>query len=328
MAAAGPMPRSLAPEQAALDQDSTVSSPLSDVDEADEEDASLEGMNVDSNPGREEGDQASDSDSNLSEANDTEAETERLYDTPRTERHRDAIVRQYSDTQILQNTPSKLQKTYSVEDVAAGGDAHLSDQDNVSISSSRRGDTTPTTKHGKLVDTTPERDTQDSLESKKRKRSLGAEQSDSDQPLRKRTSSMAASDRAKHITPREDGDEVDDELSTHPSGNVTGAESGIEDAQQEPTPVGKPKASRETASPSKKSTTTKKTTRNGSKRKADNRGDRETGVHEEGAAIEEADQQTEAQADAEVDEEAEAAARDAEERKIRGSTDPRLWYCC
>ncbi|KAL2758828.1 hypothetical protein ACRALDRAFT_1061919 [Sodiomyces alcalophilus JCM 7366] len=311
MAAAGPMPPSLAPEQAALDQDSTVSSPLSDVDDGDEE-ASLEGMHLNTSRHREEDDPASDSDSNLSEANDTEAETERLHDTPRSERHRDVTARQYSDTQIFQNTPSKLQKTYSIVDVAGDGDDDLSDHDIVSMLSSRRGETTPTIKPGKLVETTPELDSQDSAENKKRKRSLGAEQSDSDQPLRKRTSSMATADRAKHITPREDGEE-DDEHSTQPSGNITGAESGIEDAQELPPPVGKPKTSRGPASPSKKSTTKKKATRNGAKRKTENREDEEVDTHEEGAAVEESEQQAEDRAAAEAEQEAEAAARDAEE---------------
>ncbi|ROT41564.1 hypothetical protein SODALDRAFT_331310 [Sodiomyces alkalinus F11] len=316
MAAAGPMPPSLGPEQAALDQDSNVSSPLSDVDDGDEDDSSLEAMHIDSSRHREEDGQASDSDSNLSEANDTEAETERLYDTPQSDRHRDVIARQYSDTQIFQSTPSKLQKTFSVVDGAGDGDDDLSDRD-VSMTPSRRGETASPTKPGKFVESTPERDSQDSSESKKRKRSLGAEQSDSDQPLRKRTSSMAASDRLKHMASREDGEE-DDELSTHPSGNITGAESGIEDTH-EPPPIGKPKTVRQTASPSKRSTATKKATRNGSKRRAGDSADdghQETDTHEEGtAADDEADQHAEDGAEAEAEEEAEAAARDAEERK-------------
>ncbi|KAI3397491.1 hypothetical protein diail_10703 [Diaporthe ilicicola] len=82
-----------------LDQDSTVSSPLSEVED---KDAEPDDMDIDVNSNRSDGDEPpnpenrraqdppaqpphDDSDSNLSEieTNDSEAETERLYDTPR-----------------------------------------------------------------------------------------------------------------------------------------------------------------------------------------------------------------------------------------------------
>jgi hypothetical protein len=335
MAAAGAAGPALFKEQPALDnEDSNVSSPLSDVEDADPDDASLDGLGLDRpSPNGPADDDEEDSDSNLSEANDTEAETERLYDTPQAQRQKDVVIGPFTDGPIFEQTPSKLNKTFSVDDDEAddGDNDSLSDNDDVSMTSSRPGDDDEDEEDEEDAEASPAKitkstelssvdDTQDSVESKKRKRSPAAEQSDADQPLRKRTGSVAAKDVASgQNTPAVggDGDDDDDALSTHPN---SGIQSGAEDVA--PPPVLVPKPSRDTASASVspvKQAQAHKITRSGSKRRSDD-GD-ETGdaeaeadidTHEEATADEEADHMVDEE---HIEDDGDAATRNAEERE-------------
>ncbi|KAM0330063.1 hypothetical protein ACHAQA_004234 [Verticillium albo-atrum] len=320
MAAAGPIPSALSPEQPALDHDdSNISSPLSDVEDGDGDEGSLDVMNMHRDTPHEEDDEeegeVSDSDSNLSDANDTEAETERLFDTPQAQRQRDVVVNEYNEGQIFEHTPSKLQKTFSIDDEADNSDNEsLSDNDDVSLASSPGAGSPSPTKPVKSTETPLASNTRESSETKKRKRSLPVDQSDSDQPLRKRTGSVAAPDLNRDLddaTHRDDDD--DDPLSTHPNSGNQSADEDIPvlttEAKLEP--------SRESASPVKGPHVTRKLTRNGSKHKSDDGDDNmNNGVdaHEDITADEgidpPADDDT---AEAEVEDDAEAAARDEEE---------------
>ncbi|OLN97014.1 Transcriptional regulatory protein DEP1 [Colletotrichum chlorophyti] len=258
MAATASAPPALSPGQATLDHDdSNISSPLSDVEDKDGEGESLDGMQLDHRPDL---DEALDSDSNLSEANDTEAETERLYDTPQAQRHKDVVVNQFNDGQVFERTPSKLQKTFSVDTIDDGDDDSLSDRDDVSMTSSRGDEGSPSrpkksTEHP-FVEDHPE-----SGDNKKRKRSPVAESSEPGQPSRKRTGSVVPQEQNQ----RKGGVEMhDDEV---PSTNShSGDHSANEDHVPE-LPSTKRGSSRENHSPSKDSQITKKITRNGSRRK-------------------------------------------------------------
>ncbi|KAK8027208.1 hypothetical protein PG991_004264 [Apiospora marii] len=89
------------------------SSPLSDVEDKDDEhdDLSLLAQHQEPKHANVEDDTHL-SDGDLSEANDTEAETERLYDTPQTAtRHRDMTLKQNAGEQGFEHTPTKLRKT-------------------------------------------------------------------------------------------------------------------------------------------------------------------------------------------------------------------------
>lgn len=191
--------------------DSNISSPLSEVDDKDTNDEDMN-LHLDN-----EGDdktstlstfdhpdgqsQESDSDSALSDAqsvansdaNDTEAETERLYDTPRHQRQRDVVVDQYNDGQIFEHTPTKLKRTAVV-----GDDEEAIDDDSLSedaVSNPPTGsdvDESP----AKLVttkDTSADDDLQLDSQDRKRKRSA-IETPEAGQPSRKRTGSVGAAD--------------------------------------------------------------------------------------------------------------------------------------
>ncbi|KAF3357351.1 hypothetical protein VdG1_05848 [Verticillium dahliae VDG1] len=315
MAAAGAIPPALSPEQPTLDHDdSNISSPLSDVEDGDGDEGSLDVMNIHHDTPRQHDDDEGDmseSDSNLSDANDTEAETERLFDTPQAQRHRDVVVNEFNDGQIFEHTPSKLQKTFSVDEEADNSDNEsLSDNDDVSLASSP-GDGSPSpTKPAKPAVTSLASPVRESSETKKRKRSLPVDQSDSDQPLRKRTGSVAAPD-LDDAARREDDE--DDPLSTHPNSGNQSADEEIPVLTTE----AKTEPSRDSASPVKASSVTRKLTRNGSKHKTEDGDDdkiNDADTHEEGTA----DEGVEARVDedvavAEVEDDADAAARDEEE---------------
>ncbi|KAM0611754.1 hypothetical protein ACHAQF_001781 [Verticillium nonalfalfae] len=315
MAAAGAIPPALSPEQPTLDHDdSNISSPLSDVEDGDGDEGSLDVMNIHHDTPRQhdddEGD-VSESDSNLSDANDTEAETERLFDTPQAQRHRDVVVNAFNDGQIFEHTPSKLQKTFSVDDEADNSDNEsLSDNDDVSLASSP-GDGSPSpTKPAKPAVTSLASPVRESSETKKRKRSLPVDQSDSDQPLRKRTGSFAAPDLGDAA--RREDDE-DDPLSTHPNSGNQSADEEIPVLTTE----AKTEPSRDSASPVKASSVTRKLTRNGSKHKTEDGDDdkiNDADIHEEGTADEGVEPRVDEDvAVAEVEDDADAAARDEEE---------------
>lgn len=302
MAATASAPPALSPGQATLDHDdSNISSPLSDVEDKDGGE-SLDGMQLDHT--RPDHDEALDSDSNLSEANDTEAETERLYDTPQAQRHKDVVVNQFNDGQVYERTPSKLQKTFSVDRHDDGDDDSLSDRDDVSMTSSH-GDLGSPTKPKKSTELPTTEDDPENTDSKKRKRSPVAESSEPGQPARKRTGSVVPQEQDQH---KNDVEMHDDEA---PSTNShTGDHSATEDSVLE-LPHSKRGPSRDGHSPIKDSQITKKVTRNGSRRKGhaveaheneghdgdardDGRGDDDSGPHGDDQADHEGDDEAEA----------------------------------
>jgi hypothetical protein len=263
----------------------------------------------------------SDSDSVLSDArslantdaNDTEAETERLYDTPRHQRQRDVVVDQFNEDQVYEHTPSKLRRGTAVADDDDDDDNAADDEslsgDAVSTSSSRTDGEDLASKRTTTNDTSVDDDGQAELQDRKRKRSPAAEQSDLEEPLRKRTGSVAAAEA--------DGDHdtaADDE---------EGASGNIQSERQSP-------AQEEQASPikqdtpadevlSERETRAKKSTRNGPKRHdkaasaaAENNSVATNAESHEGV-VEEEHEHREDTADVEAEGEAEAAARSAEE---------------
>ncbi|KAI2635130.1 hypothetical protein GGS21DRAFT_490345 [Xylaria nigripes] len=121
-----PPPLSIPPPQIEPLSDDDGSSPLSDVEDRDEDPDDLQDDDIQNNN---ENDDLSLPD-NQSEANDTEAETERLYDTPQqTTRHRDVAPNQFTST-------GKLRR----ESRTASGSNHhegaLLSDDDVSMASS------------------------------------------------------------------------------------------------------------------------------------------------------------------------------------------------
>jgi hypothetical protein len=208
MAAIASAPPPLSPSRAGGPdpEDSNVSSPLSDVDDKDANEEDIEHMQLDgSEPDRSSlagednpaADNASDSGSELSEANsdinsdgnDTEAETERLYDTPKSQRHRDVVVDQFNQGKVFERTPSKLRST------AAAGDDVKNGDDAASVASSAPAlDESPTKAAKSKPLASTEVDASRDSQERKRKRSPATDNSESEQPLRKRTGSVAAPD--------------------------------------------------------------------------------------------------------------------------------------
>ncbi|KAK7701095.1 Transcriptional regulatory protein [Diaporthe eres] len=226
-----------------LDQDSTVSSPLSEVED---KDAEPDDMDIDMNSNHSDGDEPSnpengrahdpavqpphdDSDSNLSEieTNDSEAETERLYDTPRKNNTQpsDSISNAKIDKRrspdkaahTFQRSSSKLQgKTQAGLGAGSGGDDNdgLSDdrhdaddedkgstvdseadsekEEGVTRAKASQNQRTKSQESHIIASSTLAGSGSDNslADSKKRKRSPVAERSDSNQPLRKRTASI------------------------------------------------------------------------------------------------------------------------------------------
>ncbi|KAL0936428.1 transcriptional regulatory protein dep1 [Colletotrichum truncatum] len=305
MAATASAPPALSPGQATLDHDdSNISSPLSDVEDKDGGE-SLDGMQLD--PPQTHHDDALDSDSNLSEANDTEAETERLYDTPQAQRHKDVVVNQFNDGQIFERTPSKLQKTFSVD----GDDDSLSDRDDVSMLSSR-GDEASPSKPKKSTEPTSADGNSESIDTKKRKRSPIAESSEPGQPSRKRTGSVVPHEQEQHKN------NVEMQEDDAPSTNSHSGDHSATDDNVLELPPNKRGPSRDTHSPVKDSQITKKITRNGSKRKGnvteiqdheghdgdardDSRGDEDTRAHDDDQAEQEGDDDAETTHDEELE---------------------------
>lgn len=217
---------------------SNLSSPLSEVEDrdADAEEVDLD-MRDDSHAhgtpnrsGAAEGpdsDAASESDdeSKLSEldVNDSEAETERLYDTPpKNGAPRDIVNapgdaghRRFTDrrARVFDRSPSKLHQQLDADDPTSGRNSasdgeEEDDEDDVSMASSEpRPDTIKGSeprspmlvKKGQVVQSTDKAASQlvreDSVESRKRKRPSLSDHSESEQPLKKRTSSVGAADR-------------------------------------------------------------------------------------------------------------------------------------
>ncbi|KAK4193522.1 Sds3-like-domain-containing protein [Podospora australis] len=269
------------PPQHLLDNTSNLSSPLSEVEDKyddDHEEADLdmidENSHTHSTPKRNgahggpDSDLASEpeEDSKLSEVdvNDSEAETERLYDTPpKNGATRDIVnpvdgtgIRRFTDRRerAFERSPSKLQQQLKADmdaEAVANGNNDGSEEeeeeaedDDVSMASADRESEPPVKalqqrsptqeKKSQLADSNESAISQgssdDSTESRKRKRSSVAESAETERPPKKRTGSIDPADREHSAdgTPAID----DEKLSTVPeSGNHTAEEDNIDEQE-------------------------------------------------------------------------------------------------
>lgn len=334
MAATATAPPVMSPSGADVvdHEDSNISSPLSEVDDKDGND---DDINMHLN-GEDEHDSSMtadgqvdtnqdglDSDSDLSDArsvahsdaNDTEAETERLYDTPQHQRQRDVVVDQYNDGQVFEHTPSKLRRTA----VAHGGHDRADDESILEDAASEVSDGSVAPESPSKVattkDTSVDDDHQHDSQDRKRKRSLATDNSESEQPLRKRTGSVVAAEveTGQELATKEETLAVPKEL----GGNLPVADG------EETSPADQ-YASAEEIPIERETRATKKLTRNGSKRKGSGDVDEATPAEaqEEGHENEVEDEQEqkretiEVEAEEEAEAEADAAAKSAEEGKF------------
>lgn len=314
--------------------DSNVSSPLSDVVDGDANDESIEHMQLDtradyndssslSGAGNRPGGHHdnSDSESALSEAasdaNDTEAETERLYDTPRNNRQRDVIVDNLNQGQIFEHTPTKQRRATRLQ-----AQPHVSEAASVSgdealaaSSQGHAGDSTGKLLSTKQAITAGQNDKEESPE-RKRKRSPAADNSESDQPLRKRIAPIggpnAKSDDDARI--KDDGDDDETAALANPPTRLPsgGKEENRQGAVVEATESEPPLA--------------KKSTRSSSKRKGVS--DNEIRAEAEEEAVDEvasaptqeeaeaAEEEGDGEGDGEAEGEADAAAKNIEESQF------------
>ncbi|KAK2937473.1 hypothetical protein FoTM2_000691 [Fusarium oxysporum f. sp. vasinfectum] len=286
-------------------EDSNISSPLSEVDTKDDNDEDIEHMNLDHDDEdsvrrspRKKPPPTSDSDSVLSDAhsdvpsdgNVTEAETERLYDTPKHQRQRDVVVDQFNEGQVYEHTPSKLRRTANL---------HNDDEDESAIDDDD-------------ASTGEEDEHKNDAQERKRKRSPAADQSETEQPLRKRASSEHATD---VNTPQQPEETILQEDGPTPAHESTGTHTPAEDTDASPQ---KRSTNRETDLAERLSRAVKKNTR-GSKRKAaaavaDLDPDTDSGSHDgarDSARGTDVDHHDEADADA--DEEVDSATAHDEE---------------
>lgn len=311
---------------------SNISSPLSDVDDKDTNDDEIEHMQLDHD--NQDDDEApdtpspadvddlathegDDSDSALSEAqsdehsddNDTEAETERLYDTPRNPRQRNVTDDYSNNEQNFEHTPSKLRSAATVNQNRDSDADSLSGDDASAISTPINHDD-PLKKLSELTDAALGTGTTD--RDRKRKRSAVAEQFDPDQPLKKRPASLPATDM--------DADEeinLNDEDET--SANLQSAvQSAGEDVD---TPQKEDQNTTDETSTERGTRSTRKITRNGAKRQNATNG---TDVEEEPDQDtpqpqgEDEPETKDEEAEEEAEEENELAAKNAEECELGG----------
>ncbi|KAF9771498.1 hypothetical protein IL306_010870, partial [Fusarium sp. DS 682] len=307
-------------------EDSNISSPLSEVDTKDDNDEDIEHMNLDHDDEdsvrrspRKKPQAVSDSDSVLSDThsdvpsdgNVTEAETERLYDTPKHQRQRDVVVDQFNEGQVYEHTPSKLRRTANLHD---DDDESAIDDDDASTGSPTIGEDSPI-KHATTHEIEGEDEHKNDAQERKRKRSPAADQSETEQPLRKRASSEHATGANPPQQPEEAILPEDVPAHAHES---TGTHTPAEDTDASPR---KRSTNREGDLAERLSRVVKKNTR-GSKRKAaaaaaDLDPDTDSGSHDgarDSARGTDVDHD-EAEAEADADEEIDLAAAHDEECK-------------
>lgn len=351
---------------------SNLSSPLSDVEDKDGDaddmdidmhaaDSDHNGMTKDHAHGGK-GESASgvdsDDESKLSEVdvNDSEAETERLYDTPRKiNGTRDAINgvvvgknQQFTDRRdrTFERSPSKLKQQIHANVEARNHDSdndslsgEEEDNDDTSLPSSEperhpaKSRTSRSASPAGKIQGLRETDaaaiaqdsTQSSLESRKRKRSPLADHSDHEQPLRKRTGSVPAADRELSA---DDTAVLDDEGASAnlQSGDHSGEEDNHDKAEIPPRgkEVAPERIDEEAAGPSR----SKKSKRNNNKKRKSKSPDEGGGEGDErnfegagedddaGGAENAAHGAEDEQQEAEAEEENEAAHKE-EERKFK-----------
>lgn len=351
------------PPHSLLDQDSNVSSPLSEVEDKDGEpddmDMDMHSNHTDSIDPLDTGKGRApapahpphdDSESNLSdiETNDSEAETERLYDTPRknntqagnisTVANDDTKQSPVNPNRTFQRSPSKLQSQ-----TQAGIEPESYDEDNEDFTDERHdaddedkgsivyneadsdeeegGDrgkasqiqrnksqeshiVASSTLAGSLSDNS-------SADSRKRKRSPMAKQTDLNQPLRKRAASVPeTADDSSSLSKVMSEDVAPDNSIGNKSAEQTADEDdedvAMKDAEDVADSVEKPPSEPVRAKKPKRNNTKK---RKGSEENAEE-------VHDaEGAAVAAGHTAEEEHVEPEIDEEAEAAHRNEEESK-------------
>ncbi|KAG5804957.1 hypothetical protein H9Q74_005705 [Fusarium xylarioides] len=309
-------------------EDSNISSPLSEVDTKDDDDEDVEHMNLDHDDEdsvrrspRKKPPPTSDSDSVLSDAhseipsdgNITEAETERLYDTPKHQRQRDVVVDQFNEGQVYEHTPSKLRRTANLHNDEE--DESAIDDDDASTGSPTIGEDSPT-KQAIAHNAGEEDEHKNDAQERKRKRSPAADQSETEQPLRKRASSEHATD---VNTPQQPEETILQEDGPTPAHESTGTHTPAEDTDASPQ---KRSNNRETDLAERLSRVVKKNTR-GSKRKAaatvaDLDPDTDSGSHDgarDSARGTDVDHHDEADADADEDVDSATAHDEELERK-------------
>lgn len=307
-----PAPLTIPPPPIEPLSDDDGSSPLSDVEDKDPDPDDLHGLQGATPNDR---DEDASSPDDLSDANDTEAETERLYDTPRNPtRHKDVVLGPPGDGNVYERTPSKLRRLNRGQN-ADENDGPPSEED-VSMASSPPGPETksPRKRFSPILDILAEAAASQEAESKKRKRSsMPAENPDSSQLSRKRTGSVPVPSRQDMDGDTPMADEEDTSLHAHSvehsadeaTHTAAGEEGGDDDAQ---------------GAHSDQEVIPKKQTRSGSKKLKAAEQSIETdeppegvaggaGTEEDGAHAGEDEQ-------ADVDEEAEAAHKNEEERTV------------
>jgi hypothetical protein len=322
MAATASAPPTLTPSgQGGADpEDSNISSPLTEVDDKDTNEDEMEPMRLDADddnsslsPPARDADNASDSDSALSDAasdvnsdaEDTEAETERLYDTPKNQRHRDVVVDRYNEGQIFEHTPSKLRRHTAAAD--EGDKANNDGDDAASTTSSIGSPSKPSTTKDTSVDDEARRDSQE----RKRKRSPMTDQSDVEQPLRKRKGSF--------VIPKVEADA--DALLNENAEASPALQSRAPSVAEEPdVSPRKQNAAPSAELPERETRAGKKLTRNGAKRKAaadeadtDREAQTESRDEAREAATEDDAEPQDEEAEADADDEVDAAAKNLEE---------------
>ncbi|PNP53970.1 hypothetical protein THARTR1_05657 [Trichoderma harzianum] len=311
-------------------EDSNISSPLSEVDDKDANDEEIEHMHLDRDnlsvgpeDARATDHGGSDSDSALSdaasdvnsEANDTEAETLRLYDTPQIQRHRDVGIGRFNDGEAFEHTPSKLRRALANggRDSASADDSHIDEDDDEDEDEDDIGDNESPTKPMPTALKADEGARSHSQE-RKRKRSAATEhQLDLEQPARKRTGSVSAANGDGDDPPAAAEDDA-----TPAAIPASGRGSPGDDDEASAT-------AQDTPAEDELPEVTRKTKRTGSKRKtvvsddADSEARVEVRDEQQDPTMEEeaeADHPEEDEAEPEADEETDAAARNLEERKL------------
>ncbi|KAF2967185.1 hypothetical protein GQX73_g6369 [Xylaria multiplex] len=307
-----PPPLSIPPPQIEPLSDDDGSSPLSDVEDKDEDPDDLHDEERLTNN---ENDDLSFPD-NQSDANDTEAETERLYDTPQqVTRHKDVVLDQSANTAVYERTPSKLrQAAKSASRDNNHRDTPLSDDDVSMASSPPRQPTNGTEKpQSPTLDILAEAAATQEVETRKRKRSLPTQAIEIQQPPRKRADSAPNVRRAVV-----DGDAtmVDED---YPSLNTNSGEHSADEAinptagDDEPEPDEHPQPQTDHHPNVRKQTRSSSKKLKGADEAAE--ADAPTGESLDGTAPEEDETHTgeDEHMEVDVDEEAEAAAKNEEE---------------
>ena len=280
----------------------------------------------------EEGEASEDHSDDSDEGNDSEAETERLEESPNKIRtHKDVVLNAHNDSQIYERSPSKLHNQIIPADLEEEDDEEPLSEEDVSLNESPRSsghddvDPEPPTAATSLEDSAGESKRTLSIndaDSRKRKRSIMAGSGlddDIEEPLRKRTGSI--------MTPRddyaiEDDDHPDEEVVTsNPiSGNISGEERDEDEVAGE---IEEPMVPEEEApetvetpvSPKRRGRKKKKVIENGTSNQ-----DEDPEALPEGDAIPNGDEVRNGEEDNvenEGDDEAEAALKNEEERRLR-----------